>query len=89
MKNKNQEEANIWQGLGQIWDLVWVTVVPIILGVFLGRYLDRSYSTGFFWTLSLLVLGTFMGFYNLYDSLMKESKKMESKDRDKNGKSNG
>jgi len=88
IKNKNQKETNIWQNLGQVWDLAWVTIVPIILGVFGGQYLDRNYPAGFSWTLSLLVLGAFMGFYNLYDSLMKESKKMEKKDKDKNGKGN-
>jgi ATP synthase protein I len=87
LKNKNQKEINVWQNLGQVWDLAWVTIVPIILGVFLGQYLDHNHPAGFSWTLSLLVLGAFMGFYNLYDSLMKESKKMENKDKGKNGKS--
>lgn len=86
IKNKNQKETNIWQSLGQVWDLAWVTVVPMILGLFLGRYLDHNYPAGLSWTLSLLVFGSFMGFYNLYDSLMKESKKLEKKDKNKNGK---
>lgn len=81
------ENGNIWRILGEVWDLAWVTIAPMLLGVFLGQYLDRRYPLGFSWTLSLLVLGTLFGFYNLYDTLMRASKEMEKKGkegRDKN-----
>jgi ATP synthase protein I len=79
---------SIFKDMGVLWDLAWMTVIPILLGIFLGQYLDRRYPLGFSWTLSLLVLGAMLGFYNLYDFLMKESRKM-GKGRSANDKGNG
>ncbi|MBC7218493.1 MAG: AtpZ/AtpI family protein [Candidatus Caldatribacterium sp.] len=76
---KRFEEENVWRILGEVWDLAWVTVAPILLGVFLGQYLDRRYPLGFSWTLSLLALGATLGLYNLYDTLMRASREMERK----------
>uniref|UniRef100_A0A7V4DDX6 AtpZ/AtpI family protein n=1 Tax=Candidatus Caldatribacterium californiense TaxID=1454726 RepID=A0A7V4DDX6_9BACT len=83
MKGK-LNDGNLWRALGEVWDLAWVTVVPMLLGLFLGQYLDRKYPLGFSWTLSLLALGALFGFYNLYETLMKASKEMEQKDHGKN-----
>lgn len=83
MKEKFNGE-NLWRVLGEVWDLAWVTVAPMLLGLFLGQYLDRKYPLGFSWTLSLLALGTLFGFYNLYETLMRVSRGMEKKSRGKN-----
>ncbi|WP_438318884.1 AtpZ/AtpI family protein [Candidatus Caldatribacterium sp. SIUC1] len=56
----------------------------MLLGLFLGQYLDRKHPLGFSWTLSLLALGALFGFYNLYEALMKASREMEKKDHGKN-----
>jgi len=82
------DKDSIFKDMGVLWDLAWMTVMPMLLGIFLGQYLDRHYPLGFSWTLSLLVLGAMLGFYNLYDFLMKESRKMD-KGRSPNGKGNG
>ena len=78
--HRNKDE-NIWKHFGQIWDISWMTVAPIILGLFLGQYLDRKYPKGFSWTLSMLILGIFLAFYNLYQFFDKEIKKYEKKDK--------
>ncbi|WP_017872119.1 AtpZ/AtpI family protein [Candidatus Caldatribacterium saccharofermentans] len=83
MKEKFNGE-NLWRVLGEVWDLAWVTVAPMLLGLFLGQYLDRKHPLGFSWTLSLLALGTLFGFYNLYETLMRVSRGMEKKSRGKN-----
>ncbi|MEN3185907.1 MAG: AtpZ/AtpI family protein [Atribacterota bacterium] len=77
------DKESIFKDIGILWDLAWMTVSPVLLGIFVGQYLDRHYFLGFSWTLSLLVLGAILGFYNLYEFLMKESRKMG-----KNGLSN-
>ncbi len=82
MKRKFDEE-NTWKILGEVWDLAWVTVAPILFGVFLGQYLDQKYPLGFSWTLSLLSLGAIFGLYNLYETLMKASRKIERKKGDR------
>jgi len=80
MKNKHRnKDENIWKNFGEIWDISWMTVAPIVLGLFLGQYLDRKYPKGFSWTLSMLILGIFFAFYNLYQFFDKEIKKYEKK----------
>ncbi|MCX6089508.1 MAG: AtpZ/AtpI family protein [Candidatus Atribacteria bacterium] len=81
-KKKTGIEENIWKNFGQIWDISWMTIAPIVMGVFLGQYLDKNYPLGFSWTLSLIALGALLGFYNLYQFLMRESEKDENDRRD-------
>ncbi|MGQ9623265.1 MAG: AtpZ/AtpI family protein [Candidatus Caldatribacteriaceae bacterium] len=69
------------KSLGEVWNLAWITIAPMLLGLLLGQYLDKRHPLGFSWTLSLLALGALFGFYNLYDTLMKASKEMEKKKR--------
>ena len=67
---KRQERRELWQregerSLGQnlamIGALGWTIVVPTLLGIFVGRWLDRTFHSGIFWTLGLLVLGLAAG----------------------------
>jgi len=41
--------------------LGWTIVVPILFGIFAGRWLDRTFHSGIFWTLGLLVAGLALG----------------------------
>ena len=56
-------ERSIGQNLAMIGALGWTIVVPILIGIFVGRWLDRVFDAGVFWTLSLLTLGTVIGGY--------------------------
>lgn len=47
--------------LAQIGVLGWMIVVPMLLGVFAGSWLDRRLHTGLFYTAPLLMLGTAAG----------------------------
>jgi ATP synthase protein I len=41
--------------------LGWTVVIPTLIGVFAGRWLDREFGTGVFWTLGLIVIGLTIG----------------------------
>lgn len=41
--------------------LGWTVVTPTLLGIFTGRWLDRRFHSGIFWTLGLLVAGVSFG----------------------------
>jgi ATP synthase protein I len=47
--------------LAQIGVLGWMIVIPMLLGVFAGRWLDNRFHTGLFYTAPLLMLGAAMG----------------------------
>jgi ATP synthase protein I len=54
-------ERSIGQNLAMIGALGWTIVTPTLIGIFVGRWLDRMFGTGVFWTLGLLVLGLAIG----------------------------
>ncbi len=69
MKREDEEDNKLWRILGLASSLGWMVALPIIAGVLLGRYLDdkagyQEYK--YIWTLSLMVVGIFIGVYNLY-----------------------
>jgi len=43
--------------LAQIGVLGWMIVIPMLAGVFAGRWLDNRFHTGLFYTAPLLMLG--------------------------------
>ena len=58
---QREGERSIGQNLAMIGTLGWTVVVPTLLGVFAGRWLDRHFGSGVFWSLGLLVAGLAFG----------------------------
>ena len=58
---EREGERSIGQNLAMIGALGWTIVTPTVIGNFAGRWLDRSFGSGIFWTLGLLVAGLALG----------------------------
>ena len=54
---QREGERSLGQNLAMIGALGWTIVVPTLIGIFAGRWLDRYFDMGIFWTLGLLVAG--------------------------------
>ena len=54
-------ERSFAQNLAMIGALGWLIVAPTVLGLFAGRWLDREFAGGIFWTGALLVAGLALG----------------------------
>jgi ATP synthase protein I len=54
-------ERSMGRNLAMIGALGWTIMTPTLIGIFVGRWLDRSFSSGIFWTLGLLVAGLTLG----------------------------
>ena len=52
---------SVGRRLAQIGVLGWIIVVPMLIGVFLGSWLDRIFNSGLFWTAPLLIVGSAFG----------------------------
>ena len=52
--------------LAQIGVLGWIIVVPIMMGIFVGRWLDRTFDSGVFYTAPLLMLGAALGCWSAW-----------------------
>ncbi|MGN6377130.1 MAG: AtpZ/AtpI family protein [Sphingomonas sp.] len=48
-------------GLGRIGVLGWQIVIPALVGLGIGRWLDHRLGTGIFWTAPLLIVGVGLG----------------------------
>lgn len=58
---RREGERSLGQNLAMIGALGWTIVMPTLIGIFSGRWLDRHFGTGVFWTLGLLVAGLALG----------------------------
>ena len=59
-------EPSLGARLGQIGILGWTIVVPTLLCLFLGRWLDRTFGTGIFFSAPLLMAGAAFGFWSAW-----------------------
>ena len=58
---RREGERSLGRNLAMIGALGWTIVLPTLAGIFAGRWLDRFFATGVFWTLGLLVAGLAIG----------------------------
>ena len=59
-------EPSLGVRLGQIGILGWTIVAPTLIGLFAGRWLDRQFATGIFFSAPLLMLGAVLGFWSAW-----------------------
>jgi ATP synthase protein I len=50
----------------------WTIVAPILLGAFVGRWLDRTFNTGVFWSAALVFAGAAVGFWGVWKAMNSE-----------------
>ena len=60
---RENPEPSLGSRLGQIGVLGWTIVVPTLLGLVLGRWLDRQAGGGVFFSAPLLMLGAGAGLW--------------------------
>ena len=54
-------DMSVGRRLAQIGVLGWIFVVPTLVGLFAGRWLDARFGTHIFWTAPGLILGLCVG----------------------------
>jgi ATP synthase protein I len=69
---RREGERPVWQNLSMIGALGWLIIVPTLLGVFVGRWLDGLFDTGIFFSGALIFLGISLGCYLAWHRINKE-----------------
>jgi ATP synthase protein I len=59
-------DPSVARRLAQIGVLGWIIVVPMLIGVFVGRWLDQTFKSGLLWTAPLLMLGVALGCWSAW-----------------------
>jgi ATP synthase protein I len=63
---------SVWFGLGMVGLVGWSVVVPTLLGIMLGAWLDRRHPGQHSWMLWLLVAGLIIGCANAWRWVSRE-----------------
>lgn len=58
---EEEGERPLWKNLSMVGALGWLIVVPTLLGVLLGRWLDNLFGTGITLTGALIFIGVALG----------------------------
>jgi ATP synthase protein I len=62
-KWRSEGEPTFLQFVGRIGVLGWIIVAPILIGLFVGRWLDHQFGSGIFFSAPLLTIGAALGFW--------------------------
>ncbi len=65
-------EWPLGHGLAMIGRFGWTIVAPILLGAFVGRWLDRTFHSGVFWSANLVFVGAVLGFWAVWKRMSSE-----------------
>jgi ATP synthase protein I len=63
---RGEGEPSVMRFVGQIGALGWIIVAPTLVGLFVGRWIDRWLGTGIFWSAPLLLLGVAIGCWSAW-----------------------
>jgi ATP synthase protein I len=73
IKARREKDRGLWFGLGMFGLVGWSVVIPTLLGVGLGVWLDKLLQDRYSWTLMGLVVGIIAGCINAWYWVKKES----------------
>ena len=60
---QREGERPLWKNLSMVGALGWLVVVPTLVGVFLGRWIDARFETGVTFSGALTFVGACLGLY--------------------------
>jgi ATP synthase protein I len=83
LKAKRQGVQGLWMGLGMFGLVGWAVAIPTFLGVMLGVTIDSHYPGVHSWTLSLLIVGLFIGCLNAWHWVAREEKAIREDEKPK------
>lgn len=77
MEKNDSSQKSVLKELGPYMNLGIQLIIPIILGVFGGKWLDEEYDTKPLWIVTLSVLGIIVGLYSFIKTVIKENDKLK------------
>lgn len=82
IKAKEKKMMSFWLGFSFIGLVGWSVVIPTLIGVGIGIWIDKAYPSTHSWTLMLLVGGIFLGSIFAWTLVEKERQKIHKKGKD-------
>ena len=69
---RREGERSVGRNLAWIGALGWLVVTPMVLGAFLGRWIDGHFGTGITWTAALIFVGAGAGGWLVWQRIHQE-----------------
>jgi ATP synthase protein I len=82
LRAQRHVDRTVWLGLGMMGLVGWSVAVPTLAGAALGLWLDKNYPESFSWTLTMLIVGLFIGCLNAWHWVEKEHREMQEEQED-------
>ncbi len=83
LRAQRQGVQSIWFGFGMFGLIGWSVVLPTLLGAALGIWLDEHHPGKHSWTLTLLIIGLFVGCLNAWHWVAREHRQIQDETKDK------
>ncbi len=68
-----RESKSVWFGFGLFGLVGWSVMVPTLMGIGLGVWIDQQAYSQYSWTLMLMILGVSLGCLNAWYWIQRES----------------
>ncbi|HIK15498.1 MAG TPA: AtpZ/AtpI family protein [Leptolyngbyaceae cyanobacterium M33_DOE_097] len=72
---RQEGDRSIWAGLGLFGMVGWSVMIPTLLGIALGIWIDKHFPSPYSWTLMLLFVGVVLGCWNAWYWIQKEQRR--------------
>lgn len=72
LRARNEQNRNVWFGLGMFGLVGWSVAIPTLAGIALGLWIDRTWPGRVSWTLTLLFVGLVLGCLNAWRWVKRE-----------------
>jgi ATP synthase protein I len=77
IKARQSKGKGVWYALGMLGLVGWSVVIPPLVGVALGNWIDNRWPSDVSWTLMLFLIGLGLGLWNAWQWLKQEGLKTE------------
>jgi ATP synthase protein I len=71
---RQHRHEGMWFGIGMFGLVGWSVVVPTLIGVALGMWIDATWPSQYSWTLMMLFAGVVAGCFNAWYWVKRESR---------------
>lgn len=66
MNNNNKQDKNFLRNIALITQIGFSMITPILVGVYVGQFIDKKVGTNGIFTIILIIIGVGGGFVNLF-----------------------
>jgi ATP synthase protein I len=75
LQARQRQHEGMWFGVGMFGLVGWSVVVPTLIGVALGMWIDAKWPSRYSWTLMMLFAGVVAGCLNAWYWVKRESRR--------------